>query len=178
MPQWPRGLQPDDGVGAAHSGEEAAPTRPLKRKRHEDNTAGSLRPRSLPTPPASQPQTLPNSQTYALDGTVHPQFDPSPPTEIALHQAVPLNGHLSPDSPDRERRGDVRTGLHPDYPIHVSSSPTPQTEGVAAGLTLPELSRTVREQLATLIKFGSDHWPQDDILQFQPGKNDQRTCFR
>ncbi|KAK1752912.1 hypothetical protein QBC47DRAFT_431058 [Echria macrotheca] len=193
MPQQPRGLQPGDGVGeahsvegAAHSVEEAAPTRPLKRKRREDNTAGRSRgPRSLPTPPAPQPQTWPNSQTHALNGTIHPQFDPSTSKGIALCQAVLLNDHIVTDPspgmqftanrprdgnrPDRERCGDNGAGLQDD-PTYVPSPPAPQAEGVVPGLTLPELSGTVEEQLETLIDFGNTHWPQVEFFRFRSGK--------
>lgn len=101
--------------------------------------------------------------------TVHQQFSPSPSAGIALHQAVPVYGHtvtdLSPNSPPNR----VRCGDNPGDPIHISSPPL-QTNEVVMGLTLPELSRTIREQLAILIKFSASHWPRDDLLQFKSGK--------
>lgn len=72
---------------------------------------------------------------------------------------------LSPDSPPNR----VRCGDNPGDPIHISSPPL-QTDEVVMGLTLPELSGTIGEQLATLIKFGASHWPRDDLLQFKSGK--------
>lgn len=128
---------------------------------------GKRGPHSLPTPPASQPQPRPNGQTHALN--TPPQFDPISSVGRAL-QTVPPNGHIvtdpsshikltakqprDPNTSDREKCRDDSTSLHPSNPIHVSSPPAPQTKGVVIGLTLPELSETLGEQLAALIEFG------------------------
>lgn len=67
---------------------EAAPTRPRKRRRRSTSRGP---PHSLLPPPASQPQTQPNTQTHALNGTFHPQFGQSSSAGRALHQSVPPN---------------------------------------------------------------------------------------
>ncbi|KAK3362399.1 hypothetical protein B0T25DRAFT_594906 [Lasiosphaeria hispida] len=94
-----------------------------------------------------------------------------------MHQAVPPNGYTitttkrsaDPSPLDRERREDSGAGLYPSDPIHVSSPPALETERVVAGLTLPELSGTVEEQLAALIEFGTSHWPQVEFCRFKRG---------
>ncbi|KAK0736332.1 hypothetical protein B0T21DRAFT_348412 [Apiosordaria backusii] len=139
---------------------------------------------------ASQHSDLPSNASVASGSLQDTTAALTGAAEYHLESANPPNGsrqtstqHTGDTAAERELfsgcdsqalRGFVgcnasSRGDDPGDPIHISSPPL-QTEGVIMGLTLPELSGNIGEQLTTLIKFGGSHWPREDLLQFQPGQ--------